>query len=226
MTTRRQLQTRDSSGMRGHMKLGDDFRGFLRGCALASLLISALALACSSDTPPLADLSQGCLVNTDCNSPLVCAFRRCHNQCMTTRDCPVGTRCVASDRPFHVCQLAEEKECVYNSSCPKGQVCGVDHQCRDQCQGDSDCLAEQKCISGTCADFSELRDGGLNVVVSDAGPSTGQPCSYNSQCPSSLVCRSGLCQVECLTAVDCTDFTTLSNFRSTVTSSFNLASSI
>ena len=75
--------------------------------------------------------------------------------------------------------------------------------CRDQCQADSDCLAEQKCVSGTCADTKELGDGGLRLVVKDASPSTGQPCSYNSQCPNRQVCSHSFCQVECISAIDC-----------------------
>jgi len=188
------------------MKLGLSF--LVRACQglLAASILTIFAVACSSDTPPLADLSQGCLVNSDCNNPLVCAFRRCHNACMSTRDCPVPLRCVASDRPFHVCQLNEERKCTYNSDCPIRQVCAADAQCRDQCQGDADCLAEQTCISGTCAERNELTDAGtLPVVPKDAGPSNGQPCTYNSQCQSPLICRNGLCQVECLTSVDCSD---------------------
>ena len=114
--------------------------------------------------------------------------------------------CVASDRPYHVCQLDSERKCTYNSDCPRGQVCAADAQCRDQCQGDADCLAEQTCVSGTCAERNELTDAGtLPVVARDSGPSTGQPCTYNSQCPSHLVCRNALCQIECLTSVDCSD---------------------
>src|SRR5262245_37160214 len=108
-----------------------------------------LAVACSSDEPPRSNLSEGCLVNTDCSSPLVCAFRRCHVACESTRDCPSPARCVASDRPFHVCQLESERDCTYNSDCPKGQVCAADAQCRDQCQGDADCLSGQMCAAGS-----------------------------------------------------------------------------
>jgi hypothetical protein len=188
------------------MKLGLSSRIMAWHGLLAAAFLTVLSVACSSDTPPLAELSQGCLVNSDCNDPLVCAFRKCHNACTTTRDCSPGLRCVASDRPYHVCQLNEEKKCSYNSDCPKGQVCAADAQCRDQCQGDADCLAEQTCVSGACAEHSELNDAGmLPVVTKDAGPSNGQPCVYNSQCPASLVCRNNLCQVECLATVDCTE---------------------
>src|SRR4051812_33946083 len=103
------------------------------------LVVSGLLLAsaCSdSEHPKTATLAAGCAINTDCESPLVCAFQRCHSACETSRDCDPGQRCMASDRPFHVCQLAEEQQCAYNSQCPEGQVCGKDGQCRDQCASD------------------------------------------------------------------------------------------
>jgi hypothetical protein len=189
------------------MNLGHVVRAYVFKWVIALGCLALLGIACSSDEK--ADLAQGCLINTDCNTPLVCAFRRCHNACESTRDCPPGLRCVASDRPFHVCQLLEERACTFNSQCPVRQVCASDGQCRDQCQGDADCLQEQTCIAGSCADNKELIDGGLEVVVKDAGPSTGQPCTYNSQCPAGLICRvsggAGLCQQECLSSIDCTD---------------------
>jgi len=170
-----------------------------------AVFLTALAFgACSSDDKVPAQLAEGCVINTDCNSPLVCAFRRCHNACTTTRDCPAGQRCVASDRPFNVCQLDIERDCQYNSQCAVGQVCGIDQHCRDACAADRDCIPGQLCVSGTCADLPELVNGTLPVASGDAAPSGGQPCVYTSQCPSPFVCRAGLCAPECLNAVDCT----------------------
>ena len=177
-----------------------------RACGKRGVFVAISVLfiiACSSDERVLGELSQGCLINSDCNSPLVCAFRKCHIACEATRDCPAGLRCVASDRPFHVCQLESERACVYNTNCPEGQVCAADAQCRDQCQAEADCLAGQLCVSGACAEPSELRGGMLPVVAKDAGPSTGQSCSYNSQCPAGLVCRMGACRIECIASADC-----------------------
>src|SRR3954471_2699739 len=99
----------------------------------------ALAGACSSNDPAPQGLSAGCSINSDCSSPLVCAFTKCHSACNTSRDCSPGQRCVASDSTFHVCQLDTEKNCSFNSDCPVGQTCGVDLQCRDQCAADRDC---------------------------------------------------------------------------------------
>jgi hypothetical protein len=160
--------------------------------------------ACA-DSHSHATLSQGCVINTDCNEPLVCAFQRCHNACETSRDCDAGQRCVASDRPFHVCQLADESHCEANSYCPIGQVCGVDSQCRDGCTTSRDCLSGQVCVSATCAEPSELDSSGALVSsASDASTApSGLPCSFNSDCPSPLLCRSGTCSEECRTTGDC-----------------------
>ena len=131
------------------------------GNCLRSLLLVVMGLlvasACSDSTQSkAASLAAGCSINSDCQSPLVCAFQRCHSACETSRDCDPGQRCMASDRPFHVCQLAQEQDCTYNSQCPEGQVCGVDGQCRDQCASDRDCVTGQECVKGNCADPSEL----------------------------------------------------------------------
>ena len=178
----------------------------LLGCWAASFLLVAFGACSSDDPPPLVGISDACLINTDCNSPLVCAFRKCHVACETSRDCGLGQRCMASDRPFHVCQLADEKSCTYNSECPTGQVCGVDQQCRDQCADDRDCVREQLCFASTCVESAEIGDSGLPVLGDSGvdGASRGQPCNYTSQCPTPLVCRGQFCALECLTAADCT----------------------
>jgi formylglycine-generating enzyme required for sulfatase activity len=176
------------------------FRGL---CILfVGLLVAG---ACSDSGASRVALAGGCAINSECNQPLVCAFRTCHDACKSSRDCPDSERCVASDRPFSVCQLPSERDCSYNSQCGTGQVCGVDGQCRDQCSTTRDCVAGQLCVSGTCADPTDLSDGKLPVKSSGDGgvAPTGQPCSYSSECPAPLRCRSGLCAPECLMSVDC-----------------------
>src|SRR5690349_2638352 len=99
------------------------------GVAVAILWVGG----CSDGHGPAAKLAAVCTINSDCDAPLVCAFQRCHTACEGSRDCDPGQRCVASDRPFHVCQLEDESHCTTNSNCPQGQICGVDSQCRDAC---------------------------------------------------------------------------------------------
>jgi hypothetical protein len=112
---------------------------------------------------------------------------------------------MASDRPFHVCQLESERACTYNSQCPEHQACGTDRECRDQCATDRDCLLYQVCVAATCVDVEV--DGGLSIV-SEAGPAEeasagGLPCNYTSECPAPLVCRGNFCAAECLGPNDC-----------------------
>lgn len=159
----------------------------------------------SSDDTKKAAVAEGCSLNSDCTDPLVCAFRKCHAACATTRDCPDGERCVTSDRPFHVCQLPEEQLCRFNSDCPTGQVCGIDGKCRDQCKTERDCLDGQVCVTGTCADSDEVDAGKLPVTNDASVEASGQPCSYTSECAEPFVCKGGLCTVECRENRDCTD---------------------
>lgn len=178
-------------------------RAVVRWCGWL-LGVTLVAGACSdtaSEERKLARLSDKCSINNDCKSPLVCAFQRCHVECEDSRDCEQPQRCVVSDRPFHVCQLSDERECVYTSECPKGQVCANDGQCRDQCSTERDCVTGQLCVSGSCADPGELSDGGLpNTNPTDGG---GTPCTFNSDCPAPQLCRAGLCLPECREDRDC-----------------------
>jgi hypothetical protein len=162
-------------------------------------------LACVSRTePPPSKLAEGCLVNSDCESPLVCAFRRCHTQCETARDCESGYECVPADpRPFNVCLLADERSCR-GQPCPAPMVCGPDQTCRAPCSApgaQSECLKEQACVPGpVCASTPFIVDGGLPQVA----PVTPR-CARNSDCASPLVCNqgTGACQRECLVSRDC-----------------------
>ena len=173
----------------------------------SALFLFAVLTGCSGAESKRAQLAGGCTLNSDCDSPLVCAFRICHTACLETRDCPAGERCVASDKPFHVCQLGSEVSCTRNSDCHGSQVCGVDNQCRDQCVSDRDCLSGQTCTQATCADSVELNSKGvLEPATGDAGSSglsAGIPCSYNSDCTAPLICRAQICAEECRADVDC-----------------------
>lgn len=156
----------------------------------------------------LAVLAEGCNINTDCDidAGLICAFRRCHEQCRKTSDCPVGsmTLCVpANPMPVKACLLPDEFHCEFNSDCADGLVCGVDGVCRYQCLSDRDCVEQQHCVIGTCADDVPLSDGGFGIatlIPVDGGVMT---CAYNSDCPVPLACRLGSCLPECRVDRDC-----------------------
>lgn len=172
--------------------------------ALGGLAVSQMG-GCSSNSDAaavtLAALSEGCLINSDCGGALVCAFRRCHVQCNESKDCELGQRCVGADRPFSVCQLEIEKLCTFNSQCPEGQLCAVDGECRDQCKTARDCLLNQVCANGSCAEPDELAADGKLPATMNAG--SGTPCIYNSDCPLPLACVDGQCRVECRANIDC-----------------------
>lgn len=170
------------------------------------LLLCVAPLACDEDPSSAelrAQLAEGCAINSDCNSPLVCAFRSCHVECQTTRDCASrgpSSRCVQGEKPYRVCQNEAEQECVRHSECPGQQVCGVDGRCRDACVDDRDCGTSQQCISTTCAEPTELIGGKLVPK-----PETGAilSCERSSECPGDLVCLDHVCKIECLGDKDC-----------------------
>lgn len=152
----------------------------------------------------LARLAQNCLVNSDCSTPLVCAFEACHAECESSRDCTDGARCVAAARPYKVCQLEEERLCQRTSDCAEGLLCGVDGECRDRCSSDSQCVEGQLCVSGTCADTDELDDSGqLTPAPGTTRGSEGSPCNYVSDCSAALLCRNQACLPQCKADKDC-----------------------
>jgi len=137
------------------------FRGWL---ALGSS-VGVVIVACGDDpvaTTP-AKLAQGCTLNSECATPLICAFQRCHTACNESRDCPTGQRCVAADNGKNVCLLPDEKECVSDAGCQGDQVCAEDQECRDPCTDEDQCVGDQVCSnSGACADPDEVdADGNL-----------------------------------------------------------------
>ncbi len=168
---------------------------------------ACLAPACGSDDADAirrAKLAEGCLINTDCQSPLVCAFRACHVQCNEQRDCPAGELCVPTDKPFKVCMFEKEQQCAYHTDCPANFKC-VFSKCRPECKTDKDCVSGQKCAEGSCAVEAEVdADGGL-IPPADASldASLGKSCVYHSDCPGNLHCVGGSCQAECKTDKDC-----------------------
>lgn len=177
------------------------------GAALAICLPWLGLIGCESNVKEkiaLAQLAQNCLVNSDCSAPLVCAFEACHEECVSSRDCEAGARCVAAARPYKVCQLEEERACGRSSDCAEGLICGIDGECRDRCQADTECVEGQVCVSGTCADTNELNDSGqLDPAPGKEQGSEGSPCVYVSDCSAALLCRSQSCLPECKADRDC-----------------------
>ncbi len=180
-------------------------RSGVRKLTLAGVLALTWAAACGSDQADAikrAGLADGCSINTDCKSPLVCAFRRCHTQCEDQRDCDPAQLCIPADKPFNVCQLGDEAECTHHSDCPSDFRCAIDLKCRPECITEKDCINGQQCVDGVCAADEELVDGGF-VVDASPDSSIGNKCVYASDCPIPLVCIAGTCLPECKEDRDC-----------------------
>jgi hypothetical protein len=138
------------------------------------------------------------LVNSDCASPLVCAFQRCHVECVTTRDCDGTLRCVGAHEASRVCQLEVEAKCQTSADCQASFVCGADGSCRDYCQSDVECIGSQVCSKGVCAEPAELdASGSLPQILPFAN------CRLNSDCAEGLRCAAGSCIPECVGNRDC-----------------------
>ncbi len=138
----------------------------------------AMAMQSCSTTPTSAGLAQGCSINSDCNSPLVCAFQRCHQQCSESRDCPMNEQCLSDPKTGTLaCRLPDEVACGAAGACAGGLVCGggSDQTCKNSCTMQSDCkVAGQTCDGRTCNDVPAT-DGG-----SDSSPDTGVDSSADS----------------------------------------------
>jgi len=166
----------------------------------ALLTATVIAFGACTSSGSLASLAEGCVLSSDCRSPDVCVFQTCHTQCATSADCstPAGSHCVLGGSA-NVCE--PPIPCTYSTQCPGSEICGADRECRDQCKSAKDCVNGQSCADGVCADPSDLRaDGGL-AGAADGG--IGDPCVYNSDCPSPLVCLASLCDYQCKKTVDC-----------------------
>jgi hypothetical protein len=146
--------------------------GLVLGVPLTLAIAGTGASGCGNSKSQLATLAQGCSLNTDCQSPLVCVFSLCHNQCIESRDCPPGERCVSVGVDSNVCQLPGEASCTTGATCPTGLVCAADNQCRNGCSATQACpVAGQSCLAGACYDPSQ-GDASFGDVFTTADTST------------------------------------------------------
>jgi hypothetical protein len=163
-------------------------------------VLSALAIAgCGgSDGGGAVAPTPRCVRPSDCSGALVCVQGYCVQQCVESKDCPSGQRCIRATEGS-TCQPPEKSTCIYTTECTQPLVCGIDQQCRAQCQGDLDCPSKQFCtpVSKLCADptvdknidpvthdFIGAVDGGAKSDTSaaplDAGATSAQPDAYNA----------------------------------------------
>ncbi len=123
-----------------------------------AMVSSWLVAGCSSAKK--IEVGGTCVLNSDCNSPLLCSDGKCHDACHSSIDCPAGENCVKTASSA-VCQLPAEASCA-RTPCTGAYVCASDLQCRTPCESAADCADAQVCVTNVCADP-------IDIV-----PSTGQ----------------------------------------------------
>ena len=156
--------------------------------ALAFFALSLLALGCERPT-----LTSGaeCTLNSECTAPLVCGLTRCRRQCVDSRDCGAGLRCLAIGEMGGACQLPTEAVCSLTSMCTPGLECRFG-TCTTACALDRDCAAGATCERDPESDTTAC----IEPVA--------ELCVYNSDCPAPLVCgRDQVCRLECVNQRDC-----------------------
>jgi len=140
---------------------------------LALAAVVALAPSSCGKSSSGASIASNCSINSDCDSPLVCAFGRCHSECAESRDCPSGQRCISSTAGG-VCQLAQESTCNTGTLCQSNQVCGSDQQCRLECTSMGGCIAGDYCLTaggpGACYSASNPDDQPALILAGILAP--------------------------------------------------------
>jgi hypothetical protein len=177
---------------------------------LGLMVVSAwLAVGCSGAKK--IDVGGACILNSDCNSPLVCTMGKCHDACHTSADCPTGQSCVKTGNST-ICQLPAEGDCSKTASCGVGFVCASDQRCRTACQSSTDCTSEQTCMSGICHDACQVSADcptGQSCVKTNNTTLCQLPaeadCSKTLSCSGAFVCAPDqICRTACQSRTDCT----------------------
>ncbi|HJX64297.1 MAG TPA: LamG-like jellyroll fold domain-containing protein [Polyangia bacterium] len=117
-----------------------------------TMVSSWLLVGCSSSKK--IEVGGTCILNSDCNSSLLCTDRKCHDACHASIDCPTGQNCVKTNNTT-ICQLPAEADCS-RTTCSSTYVCASDLRCRTVCQSAVDCADAQVCVTNVCADHNEL----------------------------------------------------------------------
>jgi hypothetical protein len=105
---------------------------------------------------------------------------------------------VGAHEASRVCQLEEERTCKTTADCVVGLICGSDGACRDHCESDRECVGDQVCNKGVCAEPDELDESGNLPRVLPL-----QTCRLSSDCDAGQRCVSGNCIAQCLSDRDC-----------------------
>lgn len=167
-----------------YLQVAQSMRSLGRIFFFAALLVPAVQGCGGSSGGTQKQPTPVCVRPSDCTGALACIQGYCVQQCVESKDCPSGERCIPATGG-NSCQPPEKTSCLYTSQCTDPLVCGVDLQCRSQCQLDVDCPKNQKCtsVSKLCIDptidkasydpiTNELKvalDGGTKIDSSGGG---------------------------------------------------------
>jgi hypothetical protein len=141
--------------------------------SIACLAACATLVACQA---PAAS-GAACARVADCAEPLTCAFGRCRAECIASRDCALGSRCIVGPSAG-VCALDEENHCDA-TVCPAPLACVAD-QCRTACTVDGDCVAGP-CVAGRCSEPSRGSGAPVARLISSAFFSDWFGTAYGTQ---------------------------------------------
>ena len=177
---------------------------------LVLMVVSAWLVAGCSGAKKI-NVGGTCILNSDCNSPLVCTMGKCHDACHTSADCPTGQSCVKTDNST-ICQLPAEGDCSETLSCSGAFVCASDQRCRTACQSPTDCASEQECMSGICHDACQVSaDCAAGQSCLKTNNTTLCQLPADADCSQTLTCGGGFvcapdqhCRTECQSRTDCT----------------------
>lgn len=143
-------------------------------------MFALIALVGCAEAP--LGLSAECSRTSQCDQPLVCRLQACRSECASSRDCPLGSLCLADEAGFGSCRLPTEASCSSAEDCPRPTTC-IANQCVNGCVEDDDCTPGTSCIEGGC-----------RVV--------DLPCADDRDCIEG-VCIRGVCADECRSERDC-----------------------
>lgn len=128
-----------------------------------ALPITLVLAACQA--PP--SIGAHCERASECPAPLVCAVGHCRAECVTSRDCPIGARCLADPNTrVGACSLVDVDGCGGGGACSAGFVC-LDAQCVNACGAIVRC-PDGVCRDDACIPVRDPVDASIDVGVSDA----------------------------------------------------------
>lgn len=160
--------------------------------AVCSRFLALSLLAALGCQRPTVQRGHECVLNSDCDDPLVCELGSCRIQCTDDRDCGAGLNCFDHDRDgTGGCQLDTEIECSASADCIRPELVCLEGRCQLSCREDRDCEPGVFCTE------NEIGERACHDVTTDG-------CVYTSDCPAPLVCGiDRQCRLECVSDRDC-----------------------